>query len=424
MKTLVIALLGGIVVVSAARFNAVLDPHAGHAVPAQSAGVTGQVQVPADLGQGVVLLPPPAGATSGMYSLVGDDRGRAYLSWIDQQPDTQAVLRFSRFEGGAWAPAREIARAVNWFVNWADHPSISVLPGGELVAHWLVNNDGKAGSYGYGIRIARSADGGATWREVFSAGTTNTRDYSGFVAFLPSRDGFSAAYLTPLPGKAAIDHVMGLKVASFDRTGRLLSDVVADADTCTCCTTTMVNTARGPLVAYRDHQAGEVRDISVVRLVNGRWSEPRPLHRDGWVINACPTNGPVLAARDQQVAAAWFTAAGNEPRVKVAFSADAGATFRPPVVIDGGRPIGWPSIVLLDDGSAVVAWLESLGGGAGEIRVRRVHPDGRMGQAVKVAGAPGGRSAGIPQMVRTGDRLLVAWRHERMKSALAPIPAL
>jgi hypothetical protein len=197
---------------------------------------------------------------------------------------------------------------------------------------------------------------------------------------------------------------------------------VVDTDTCSCCTTSIVQTARGPVVAYRDHEPGEIRDISIVRFEKGRWTEPAPVHRDGWVINACPTNGPVLAASANRVAAAWFTAAHDKPMVKVAFSDDAGATFGTPVVVDGGKPIGWPAIVLLDDGAAAVTWLESIAGGAGEVRLRRVERDGRAGPVALVARAPAGRSTGIPQMVRSGDALIVAWRDGSVKSARMALP--
>lgn len=422
MQKLIVGFVAAFIGVSGHRSTQPVDPHAGHPQMEQSAGVGGAFVVPSERGPGVRDVPPPAGHGSGMYSLVAGGTDRAYLTWIEPLPDKASSLRFARLEQGRWSPAKEIAQSSNWFVNWADHPSLAALPDGSLAAHWLVNNDTKQGSYGYGIRIAHSRNGGDTWRTVFSAGTDNTRDYSGFVTFLPDTGGFSAAYLTPQPGREEADHVMGLKIARFDHQGATRSDVVADPDTCTCCTTTMVMTSAGPIAAYRDHQAGEIRDISLVRFVNGRWTAPQPVHRDGWEINACPTNGPVLAAAGSRVAIAWFTAARNEPRVKVAFSNDAGARFSPPVVIDGGRPVGWPSIVLLDDGSAVVGWLESLGGGVGEIRVRRIRPNGQLGPATKVASAAAGRSAGIPQMVRHGDGLLVAWRQEQVVTALVPIP--
>jgi hypothetical protein len=347
----------------------------------------------------------------------------AYLSWLEPAGKDH-LLRFATLTGDRWSPAKTVARGGDWFVNWADKPSVAAMPDGTLAAHWLVNNGAKEGAYGYGIRIAFSNDHGTTWRETFSAGTDNVTEYSGFVSFLTETDGVSAVYLTPkLPlSKSGDDHIMTLNLVRFARDGRPQPVRILDADTCSCCTTSIVQTARGPLVAYRDHEPGELRDISLVRFENGRWTAPVPLHRDGWVINACPTNGPVLTANANRVAAAWFTAAHGRPAVKVAFSDDGGAHFAPPVIVDGGKPVGWPATVLLDDGAAAITWLESTGGGNGEIRLRRVARDGRLGPVQTVVRAPGGRSAGITQMVRSADALIVAWRDGAVKSARVAIP--
>ncbi len=377
-----------------------------------------------DAAEGTPLsIPVPAAVGSGMYTLTADSKGMAYLSWIEPVGQEHA-LRFATLTGNQWSSPRTVARGSNWFVNWADRPSVVAMPNGVLAAHWLVNNGTKQGVYGYGIRVAFSKNHGATWRETFSAGTDNLTEYSGFVSFLPDNQGLSAVYLTPkLPlSTDGHDHTMTLNVLRFTPDGTPQPVRVVDTDTCSCCTTSIVQTARGPVVAYRDHEPGEVRDISIVRFEKGRWTEPAPVHRDGWVINACPTNGPVLAASANRVAAAWFTAAHDKPMVKVAFSDDAGATFSSPAVVDGGKPIGWPAIVLLDDGAAAVTWLESIAGGAGEIRLRRVGRDGRAGPVALVAHAPAGRSTGIPQMVRSGGALIVAWRDGSVKSARMALP--
>jgi hypothetical protein len=210
-------------------------------------------------------------------------------------------------------------------------------------------------------------------------------------------------------------------VARFGPDGGLVSDQPVDADVCTCCSTAVVPTAEGLVAAYRDH-TGPVRDISVLRGTDGRWSAPARVHADEWAINACPTNGPVLAAQGRRVAIAWFTAAADIPRVRVAFSSDAGRTFAPPVVIDGGNPVGWPGLVMLDDDTAVVSWLEATGNGDGELRARRVSVDGRLGTPVVIAAAKAGRSTGIPHLVRVGDRLLAAWRDGRVRTALFTPP--
>lgn len=372
----------------------------------------------------------PSGAGSGMYSLAAAPDGVAHLSWVEPE-GAGHVLKFSRLEAGAWSTPRVVSRGEHWFVNWADRPSVVPLTDGGLAAHWLERTRSASNKYGYGLRIVHSSDRGATWRQVFEAGMDNASDYSGFVSFLPTAKGFLAAYLTPMkeehPSGAKVTHDAGhvkmLALARFGADGRLLADDVLDRDTCTCCTTAIAETSDGPLVAYRDHQAA-IRDISVVRQRAGRWTEPQSVHRDGWEINGCPTNGPALAADGKRVAAAWFTAAKDEPRVKVAFSADAGASFQSPIVIDGGNPVGWTGVVLLEDGSAVVSWLESLPDGRGEIRLRRVSPSGRLSAPLTVASSKAGRTTGMPQLVRAGDTLVVAWRTERVQSAVVPLAAL
>ena len=249
---------------------------------------------------------------------------------------------------------------------------------------------------------------------MFDEGTRNVKDYSGFLTFLPRASGMDAVYLTPLSPDdgtgPAHDHIKTVGIARFDATGTLQSRQIVDGDACSCCSTDMAETADGPIAVYRDHDAGDIRDISIVRVVEGKWTVPAPVHRDGWHIGGCPTNGPAVAAAGARVAVAWFTAAGDSPKVNVAFSADAGASFAAPVRIDAGQPVGWADVLLLDDGRALVSWLERTGDGVGEIRLRAVSPDGGLGAPLTVATASSGRGTGIPMIARAGDAAIVAWR--------------
>jgi hypothetical protein len=146
------------------------------------------------------------------------------------------------------------------------------------------------------------------------------------------------------------------------------------------------------------------------------------VHRDGWVIAGCPTNGPAVAASGSLVAVSWFTAAGNQPQVKIAFSTDGGATFAAPIRVDAGNPVGWPD-VLIDDGRALVTWLERTGEGTGDLRLREVTQAGAAPAALTVASASSGRATGIPTMARAGDHLIVAWRQGQVRTARVPLPA-
>lgn len=410
-------------------------------------------------------LPAPAPEGSGNYSLSATAEGAAFLSWVEPGGDGHA-LRFSELqrrgtgEGAAvdtWGPAREIATGDGWFVNWADHPAVAALGEDRLAAHWRIRNPDAEGHYGYGLRIAYSTDRGASWRNLFETGLENTASYSGFVSFAPEPGGFSAAYLAPPPG-ADNSANMTLRVARFHEQGYLLGDYRLDPEVCSCCPTAMAAVAGEPLVVFRDRLRNppedDRRDISVARKVRGRWAASEPVHEDGWGINGCPVNGPAVSAREGQIAVVWFTMASGEPEIRLAFSFNGGATFETPVRLDGGHAVGYSAVALLDDGSAAAAWL-SRGEDRGEVRVRRVWPDGRIGPPVVAAEAPPGRGAGMLQLVRVADeppgepdaeegdeteaeedeeaeppffdvaeRLLLAWADGRVRTALIEPAAL
>jgi hypothetical protein len=114
-------------------------------------------------------------------------------------------------------------------------------------------------------------------------------------------------------------------------------------------------------------------------------------------------------ARGDRVAVAWFTAANDSARVKVALSSDAGATFRAPVRVDDGAPGGRVDVAMLADGSALVSWIERLGGDTAAVRVRRVRPTGATGQSVTIANSSAARASGFPRMAVTGNQVLFAW---------------
>jgi hypothetical protein len=292
-----------------------------------------------------------------------------------------------------------------------------------------VHTGRRTGAYGYGIRVATSGDGGRTWRQVFEDGMLNVSDYAGFLTFAPGPGGADAVYLLPAApddGARADAHGSDHEPTKTLAAVRFASDGasrprVVDADVCSCCSTDVARTPDGLVAVYRDHESGEIRDISIVRLVNGRWSDPAPVNRDGWRIPGCPTNGPAVAVARSRVAVTWFTAAGDTPRVKLAVSTDGGVSFGPPTQVDDGAPVGWPDVVLLDDGSAIVSWLERRGDGQGDLRVRRVQPGAPPGKSLVVATSASGRATGVPQMVRSGDRLILAWRKVRVLTASMPL---
>jgi hypothetical protein len=102
---------------------------------------------------------------------------------------------------------------------------------------------------------------------------------------------------------------------------------VLDEDTCTCCPTMLVPTASGLLAAYRDRTAENIRDISLVRNVSGRWSRPHIVEADNRHFAGCPVNGPHLDVEGERSALIWFSAPQDQPALKLAFSDGAGSEF-------------------------------------------------------------------------------------------------
>ncbi len=387
-------------------------------------------------------LDSPAAEKSRSYSLTAAEDGAVFLSWVDRLAEGGHALRFAELRGDEWGPATTIATGEDWFVNWIDHPAVAALGGDRLAAHWLVHDEDRQGDYGYGIRLVFSEDRGATWRKVFEASGEGVDGYAGFVAYAGVGDGFEVAYLstvgdelaakgatgTPAPagdGHGEVEPRMALRSARLDLDGALKSDREVDADVCSCCTTAMAVTPGNVFLAFRDRRAGEFRDISFARLLDGRWTSPRLVHRDGWHIRGCPTNGPALASDESGPAVAWFTAAGGESKVLAALWDPEQERFDAPIRIDEGSPRGWAGIAVLADGSAAVSWVERVEDAGIEVRVRRVSRDGGPGASLTVAPAPAGRSAvGVPKLVASGDRLIFAWRDDGVRTAAMPAAAL
>jgi hypothetical protein len=376
----------------------------------------------------------PTGEDSREPELTASADGRLILSWIERVGEKRHRLRFVTRETAGWSGARTVAEGDNWFVNWADFPSVVALPDGAMAAHWLVKS-GK-GTYAYDVHIARSKDNGQTWGRSVVPHTDGTQTEHGFVSLLPLGDGRVGAVW--VDGRATKDVKEGhdedaplpvsmqLRYAAIDADGKLSDEAVLDERICECCQTSVAMTSDGPIAAYRDRSEREVRDINFVRRQGEGWSEPRPVHADNWEINGCPVNGPSVAADGRRVALAWFTGEGVTPRVQVAFSGDAGATFGAPTRVDDGEAMGRVDVVLLKDGSALVSWMAgNTEGGAN--KVRRVALDGTLGPVAVISQTDVSRSSGFPRMARLGDTVHFAWtqfgKPSRVRTATVDVSA-
>ena len=364
----------------------------------------------------VTRVDPPArpGALGPNLSLDGK---AVLLSWLEpphpgvKPQDGNYALRLSRLENGRWSQPATVASGKDFFANWADFPSVTPDARGRLLAHWAAKSGGE--TYAYDVRLALSSDRGRTWKPLGTAHDDGTPTEHGFVSAVPERDGIRLFWLDgrEMAGGSG-GHgergagTMALRTAFVgDAVGK---SEVLDRKVCDCCQTGAAATAGGPLVVYRDRSDAEIRDVAAVRRSGSRWTAPKPVRRDGWEIGGCPVNGPAIAAAGRRVAVAWYTQAADRPRVEVAFSSDAGASFGPAAVVDARAPLGRVDVALDGNGDALVLWAASEGKSAA-IRLARVTPAGRVGPALTVAPTEASRSSGFPRVERTGETLVVAW---------------
>ncbi|HSE32280.1 MAG TPA: sialidase family protein [Pyrinomonadaceae bacterium] len=358
--------------------------------------------------------------------------GRIILSWVEKVGEKRYALRMATRDQTRWDESRTVAQGENWFVNWADFPSVIGLTDRSLAAHWLVKSS--TSTYAYNVHIALSKDGGKTWTKPIVPHLDNTQTEHGFVSLLPLSNGrVGAIWLDGRNMKGMKDEhnedkpspvSMTLRYATIDGNGRISEDVELDERVCECCQTSAALTGNGVIAVYRDRSQNETRDTYAVRHNGSGWTSPQPVYSDNWQINGCPVNGPSVAADDQHVAVAWYTGVGGTPHVKVAFSTDGGNSFGPPIQIDDGQTQGRVDVLLLPDRSALVCWLSGTPEG-GEIKVRRVQSNGSLGSPAVIASTDISRSSGFPRMARLGNEVFFAWtefgKPSRIRMATADI---
>jgi hypothetical protein len=364
---------------------------------------------PAEWTLTVQRVAAPSGANSSEPQFV-ESPGGLVLSWVERVGKT-TTLKFAERGGSGWSSPITAASGDDWFLSYADVPSVMKLSNGTYVAQWLQQVDPFLEAYN--LRIAYSKDGGKTWSASFLPHNDNTRTQHGFASFveLPG----STAGVVWLDGRNSefdagdpATGTMTLRYAAFDSNWKQTADVEIDRKVCECCPTAIAATADGIITAFRDRSDTEVRDIAVSRLENGKWTTPAAVFNDNWQLDLCPVNGPMLSARGRNVAAAWFTVKNDLGQAYAAFSSDAGRTWSAPIRIDDRGSLGRVDIDLLEDGSALASWVE-YAEGAADFRVRRIERSGAKSGPINVAPVSGGRASGYPRMAVEGDSVVFAW---------------
>lgn len=363
-------------------------------------------------------LPAEAGSSSPDLSLAPG--GRLLLSWINRQQGRRNALQFSSYtlEGGWQSQPRTIAVGHSLLASWADVPHLRATPDGALWVQWLQSKPDSPS--GYDAVLARSRDGGMTWTQLTQVNDDATATEHGFAALWPA--GANRLGIAWLDGRAQAAQGAGghrhpateLRANAFDLNLARGSDAVLDVQACDCCQTDVAMTDKGPLLVYRDRDDNEIRDIAVVRFEAGSWSAPKPVHADGWRIEACPVNGPAIATQGSTAMVAWYSEAGGIPALRIARSTNAGDAFAAPVLVEQDKAVLGQVDVALDGAQAWVAWLREDAKGQ-SLMLARYTPDlSKQLQRIEVARLEArGHASGTPKLVVDAGGAWLVWTDVR-----------
>jgi hypothetical protein len=349
-------------------------------------------------------LPAPTGSQFPDISLT--PQGDVLLSWIQADDTERHALEFAVHADGRWQQPQRVATGDNWFVNWADFPSVRALANGLWAAHWLVRQP--AGGYAYDVAVAISGDSGDTWTSRITPYNDTSASEHGFVSLFGSAP--ERVELVWLDGRrsAGPDGEMQLMAASLAPDGTVLSENVVDQRACDCCQTDVALVENDWLVAFRDRSAGEIRDIRLARKSGVEWQQLGKPSDDGFEFSACPVNGPAIAAANDAVVVSWWLLDQRRPVVRVARSDDAGNTFAVVRDLATGSLPGRVDTVMLPNGDAAVSWM-SREEEIITIKLAILDPGLAEKRRVNVATVARSRESGFPRMVLVDSAIILVW---------------
>ena len=336
--------------------------------------------------------------------------GSLSLSWISSKEENRASLNYSQYKEGRWIKPQVITSGSDWFVNWADFPAHAINQDLIITSHLKKS---ASGTYTYDVILNLQKLSGEKIREDFLLNTDGVKAEHGFVSIMANNEkGF---FITWLDGRNTIgkklegDHKpMTIRFAEITDKGDVIKESELDASTCDCCQTSIAITNDGPIVVYRDRSEEEVRDIYIVKNINGTWEKPNAVHDDGWIINGCPVNGPKVAVNSKNLAVSWFTVSNNHPLVNVSFSKNNGNSFGAPLKVNDHDAIGRVDVAFLNDEEVIVSYMEVDDIGT-YLRIKKVSFDGKISEPITISKIDGGRNTGVPQLEIIDSEIFIVW---------------
>lgn len=354
----------------------------------------------------VTELHSPAKENSSLSRLFTSAQGDVYLSWVESEKG-KAKLFYSQLADASWTKEKIIGSGDDWMLHRADFPSV-LIDEQRVMAHY--SQKSQAGKYSFDVKTVFSHDKGNNFSKAYTLNLEGVKGENGMVSLLPLEGGRSFA--TWLDSRTTVKEGgtggMSLRGATFNSTGDIIKQWELDNRTCDCCSTDTAMTKQGPVVVYRDRSDTDIRDISIVRQVNGEWTAPVTIHNDGWQIKGCPMNGPAIDAKDNYVAVSWFTLKKDVPSINLKLSKDSGKTFGDLIEVVNGDINGRVDIEIIESGAVVVSWFASKPENT-KLMLVKYSSSGKFIDKLVVAESKSLRRSGLPSITSHENQIYMSW---------------
>lgn len=348
---------------------------------------------PAPVMQVAELASPTLPGAVGV-SIAGASDRSVWLLWADR-PKDEIALRFSVLDATAkkWSAPNTIIKDGGLFhlFEWPEaFPPVSLGGNGHATAV------GFFGSAAHNLETAalfrQTVDGGKTWGRGEPLSPEHAEDIEAVALVTLADNRVLAAWIDGRDYEKREQNVMQLFARILGESG---PDILIDSSVPRISQVSLTAFPDGgALLAYHGRTEDNLTTVRTARFRGQMWDDSKPLDND-----VGRATGPRVASDGGRVAAAWFTAADNDPRVLASYSPDAGARFLMPLRIDNGKPAGHVDILILHDGALLVSWIES----DGSVWLRRVTPDFAPDAPVLLAPAGATSVNTVPRLALVRD---------------------
>ncbi|MGH7537281.1 MAG: exo-alpha-sialidase [Gemmatimonadales bacterium] len=379
-------------------------------------------------------LAPPVGSAQSAdpAPTVDPTTGDLLLSWVGGDSSGWHVyVARSTDRGASWSvPVRVTDREHDVHPHGESSPRLVAGPGGALGVAWTNSIPAPGRRWpGSNIRFARSADGGRTWSAAITLNDDTTRGPAGHIfhgAAWAADSTLLVAWMDERGGAAPVDAQAAkhtrhhpeetdepdatIYLAQSTDFGRSWSpNRPLWGAACPCCRIALARGPDGAVVAgWRQHFAGNVRDVVVAPVGSGPAPTGSRVHVDDWVYRGCPHTGPGLAVDARGFAhVTWYTGKPTAAGVFYVKRSGTGESGAPtPLVRSPTMPTAHPRLAALPDGGALAAW-DVTGDGRPVLMIARLSAQGDIAWKREV---PSSGKADHPEVAAYSDgTAVVAW---------------